>query len=109
MAEFFDYNADRGVWYEADFREDGSFVINTKQDVQPVIDYATRIRNAPFNDTKLGDNYFVRYAVIPTQVELELRKKGINIYNPNQTRELLREINRNYPYLKTTNRHHESD
>jgi hypothetical protein len=35
-------------------------------------------------------------------VEMELKKKGIDIYNPNQTKELLKEINTNYPYLKAT-------
>lgn len=107
MAEFFDYNADRGTWYEADFNEDGSFVITTKQDVQPVIDHATRVRNSGYNDKKLGDFYFQRYAVIPAQVEVELRKKGINIYDKHQTKEVLKAINKDYPYLKTTNRHHE--
>lgn len=107
MAEFFDYNPDRGTWYEAEFDADGDLVaFHTKQDVQPVIDYAQRQRSSGLNDKKLGDYYFCKYAIIPAHVEVELRQKGINVYNPNQTKELLREINQNYPYLKTTNRTH---
>lgn len=107
MAEFLHYNKDRGTWYEADFHEDGSFTFTTKQDIEPVIDYATKIRNSGANDKKLGDWYLQRYAIIPAHVEVELRAKGINIYNPSQTKELLREINTNYPYLKTSNRKHQ--
>jgi len=39
-------------------------------------------------------------------VEMELKKKGIDIYNPHQTKELIKEINTNYPYLKTTTAKH---
>ena len=107
MAEFFDYNADRGTWYEADFRDDGSFTIHTRQDVQPVVDAATRARNSGWYDKPLGDFFFQKYATIPAHVELELRQKGINIYNKHQTKDVLKAINRDYPYLKTTNRTHE--
>ena len=107
MAEFFDYNPDRGTWYEADFDSDGNLRrFTTKQDIQPVIDHATRIRNSGVNDKKLKDYYFEHYAVIPAHVELAMRQKGINIYNPAQTKEVLKEINTNYPHLKTTNRTH---
>ena len=54
----------------------------------------------------LKDYYFEHYAVIPAHVELAMRQKGINIYNPAQTKEVLKEINTNYPHLKTTNRTH---
>ena len=91
MSEFFGYNSERGTWYEASFDGDGDLrKFTTMQDVQPVIDHATR-----------------RYAIIPAHVELELKQKGINIYNPNQTKELLKEINTNYRGLKTTYRTHE--
>jgi len=35
-------------------------------------------------------------------VELQLKQKGIDMYNPSQTKELIKEINENYPYLKLT-------
>ena len=78
--------------------------IEAKQDVQPVLDYTSALRNSGEHD-KVGD--FNRYAMIPAHVEIALRKKGINIYNKYQTKELLKEINQNYPYLKVTNLHHE--
>ena len=49
---------------------------------------------------------WVHYASIPPVVEMELKKKGIDIYNKHQTKELLKEINTNYPWLKTTTKKH---
>lgn len=109
MAKFYkhnllDVNADRGTWYEMETDPNGGFYIHTKQDIQPVVDWTRKQRNSGRND-KVGD--FNHYATIPAHVELELRQKGINIYDKNNTKRLLREINENYPYLKTTNLHHE--
>ena len=105
MSKFLDYNANRGTWYEEDYdHATDTLIIHTKQDLQPVLDLAKEERNSGIND-KVGD--FGKYAYIPAHVEVELRKKGINIYDQNQTAELLREINQNYSYLKTTNLHHE--
>jgi len=105
MSKFFDYNAERGTWYEEDYDHvEDKVVIHHKQDVQPVLDYARHLRNSGEND-KVGD--FGRYAIIPASVEVELRKKGINIYNQHQTKDLLREINQNYPHLKVTNLRHD--
>jgi hypothetical protein len=45
---------------------------------------------------------WAHFASIPPVVEMQLKQKGIDIYNPNQTKELMKEINENYPYLKLT-------
>lgn len=105
MPKFLDYNSARGTWYEEDYdHASDKVIVHTKQDVQPVLDLAKEERNSGIND-KVGD--FSRYAIIPAHVEVALRQKGINIYNKHQTKELLREINQNYPHLKTTNLKHE--
>lgn len=105
MSKFLDYNPHRGTWYEESYdHAEDMYYVHIKQDVEPVIDFATKLRNSGEYD-KVGD--FSRYAIIPAHVEVALRQKGINMYNPGQTKELLREINQNYPYLKTTNLHHE--
>jgi hypothetical protein len=49
---------------------------------------------------------WVHYASIPPIIEMQLKAKGIDIYNKDQTKELLKEINTNYPWLKTTTKHH---
>ena len=105
MSKFYDYNPTKGVWHEEGYDHvEDKVVIHTKQDVEPVLEYTKQLRNSGEND-KVGA--FSRYAVIPTSVELALRKKGINIYNKHQTKELLREINQNYPHLKVTNLRHD--
>ena len=102
MAELIGYNAQRGTWYE--YAQDGDkAVVGIKQDVQPVLDLAKEERNSGIND-KVGE--FSRYAIIPAHVEVALRQRGINIYSNNQTKELLKIINQEYPYLKTTNLNH---
>lgn len=106
MAEFFDFNHDRGCWYEADFRDDGSFTIHTRQNIQPILDAIKKKRDHGNVDAGIKNDWW-HYCSIPVQVELELRGKGIDIYNPAQTTEVLREINQNYPALKLTRLHHE--
>jgi hypothetical protein len=107
MAKTFDYNPARGVWYEIeDDLQTGDLIIHTKQDIQPSIDWAKKQRNSGVND-KGGarDGHDLKhYAHIPTHVELALRQKGINIYDKSQTKDVIREIERNYPHCKVTNR-----
>tara|TARA_R110000824_G_scaffold20578_1_gene77572 strand:+ start:940 stop:1263 length:324 start_codon:yes stop_codon:yes gene_type:complete len=105
MSKFIDYNPDKGVWHEEEYDHiENKVVIHTKQDVEPVLEYTKRLRNSGVND-KVGE--FSHYAVIPVHVELALRKKGINIYSQHYTKELLKEINQNYPHLKVTNLKHD--
>jgi hypothetical protein len=33
---------------------------------------------------------------------MQLKQKGIDMYNPDHTKALVKEINENYPYLKLT-------
>lgn len=106
MAEFFDWNPAHGTWYESEYDyQDGKITIATMQDVEPVVDFCKAKRNSDHGDTGIKRGFW-HYAKIPTHVELELRQKGISIYERGQTKELLREINQNYPYLKVTNKHH---
>jgi hypothetical protein len=104
MSEFFDYNPNRGTWYEVDEdAQSGGMFIHTKQDVQPIIDHATAIRNSGLAEKKARKTDFLHYATIPAHVELEIKEKyGISIYDKHETKKLLQIINRDYPYLKTT-------
>ena len=105
MSKFLDFNHARGTWYEYEYdAQEDRGIVSIKQDVQPVIDRAKIERNSGIND-KVGE--FSKYAVIPAHVEVALKQRGIDMYNQNQTKELLKVINQEYPYLKTTNLHHE--
>jgi len=105
MRELLGWNADRGTWYEAEFEDDGTVHIETLQDLQPVLDYIDRRRNSKDMDRGIKHDWW-HYCMIPAEVELELRQKGINIYKKEQTNELLKEIDQNYPKLKLTRKTH---
>lgn len=104
MAEFFDYSAHNGMTYHTEMADDKDMIIRASQDVEPVLRYIGDKRNR--NDNSGIKRSLWHYCTIPTHVELELLKKGINIHNRHQTKELLKEINTNYSYLKVTRRNH---
>ena len=78
--------------------------ITTVQDVSGFLDKLANKRNIVGSDAITEE--FWHYASIPAVVEIELRNKGINIYNPEHRKAMFKEINSNYPYLKTTNKRH---
>lgn len=80
--------------------------ITSVQDAKCVVDQSTTLRNDEDYSRKGIKNDWWHYATIPPIVEMQLRKKGINIYDANCTKALLREINQNYPWLKVTTKTH---
>jgi hypothetical protein len=105
VRELLGWNADRGCWYEAEFDDDGTVHIETLQDIEPVLERIQAKRDSGYIDRGIKKSWW-HYATIPAEVELELRKKGINMYNKDQTNELLKEIDENYPKLKNTYKKH---
>lgn len=104
MAEFFDYNPNNGMVYHTEDSDGDDLILRSSQDVEPILNHINEKRKR--NDDKGIKRGFWHYCTIPTHVELELRQKGINIYNKHQTKELLKEINTNYPHLKVTRLNH---
>lgn len=76
--------------------------ITSVQDVSGILDVLKKKKNDPEAWKKGVNKSFAHYATIPPIVELELRKKGINIYDKNCTKRLIQEIEQNYPDLKVT-------
>lgn len=104
--ELFDYDPATGIRSFWEYDEDtGKGLFRREQDVTAVVDFAKKLRSE-IADGRLEDDYMRLYAIIPTGVEMELMNKGISIYDPNNTRRILEEINKNYPDLKTTDRVH---
>ncbi len=54
-----------------------------------------------FEPVRFNQKFCLQDECIKAFVE-DVKQKGIDIYNPNQTKELIKEINENYPYLKLT-------
>ncbi len=109
MSQFFDYDPLTGVTEYFDWDDDKRQAVITKvQDIQPVLDYCKTLRNAEdYSKQGIKESWW-RYALIPPVVQLELRKKGLDIHNldPANQRKVYAEIDRNYPYLKTTTGKH---
>jgi hypothetical protein len=107
MATTYEWNPYRGTWYEMeDDPQTGGLIIHTKQNVQPLLDRNRKLRNSGVNDLGgMNDKQDLKhYASIPAHIELALRQKGIDIYNGKQTKQMIREIETNYPECKVTNR-----
>lgn len=103
--EFFDYDPFTGLSEYVEVTSDGLIHLHTYQDVQPVMDYTKALANEGLPDGNFRKEGWL-YAVIPAIVQGELYKKGVNIHDPNDIKKVVDEINVNYPYFKTTHRHH---
>lgn len=106
--ELFDYDPVTGIRTLWEHDEDtGKGIFRREQDVTAAVEYATAIRNQGLADGELKkDDYMCLYALIPPGIEMELKAKGISLYDNNATKRILEEININYPYLKMTTKKH---
>lgn len=104
MSEFLSYDPLTGVRRDWSYDEETDIAtIHTTQDVSALLDRNAEIRNTGMADKALKqDDYFCKYASIPMVVVMELKKKGIDVFNEEDGKKLMRAINRDYPYLKTT-------
>jgi hypothetical protein len=107
MSIHFDYDPITGVtqYYDYDPVTD-SHSITSMQNLDAFMEALKQKRNNPEAWAKGVKEEWAHYASIPPVIEMELRKKGIDIFNPHQTKELIKEINTNYPFLKATSAHH---
>lgn len=107
MPEFFSYDPLTGIRKLFDYDEPTQTVfIRSEQDVKPLLD-----RNAELRNTKACDDpkrELRLWATIPPVVQLELRRRGLDIFSNDQAelRRCRQVIDREYPYLKTTDFKH---
>lgn len=103
MSEFFDYDPDTGIAQYFDYDEEsGNAVIHSVQDIQPFLDHTKSLRNDEGLSKKGIKEDWWLYAKIPPIVIMQLRKKGIDVFNKDHESRVFKEINENYPYLKCT-------
>lgn len=107
MPILFDHNPDTGVteWFDYDPIND-QVSITMQQDVTHFLDRLNDIRNTPEISRKGIKEEWWHYASIPPVVEVELKKKGLDLHNKDHMKAILKEINTNYPYLKATDKWH---
>lgn len=104
--ELFDVDPLTGVQEYLEWSADGkTFSITTEQDVEPFLDFAKELTNSQVTDGNFRKEGWL-YAMIPPVVQAQMFKRGINILDPNDTAKVVSSINVDYPYCKTTHRHH---
>ncbi len=107
MPVLFDQNPDTGVttYFDYDPIKDQAF-LTYEQDVSGFLDHTNALRkNEDYSKRGIKEEWW-HYASIPTVVELELRNKGLKLENPDHMPRILKEINSNYPYIKSTDKWH---
>lgn len=97
---------DRGVTTYEDMTVDGKLQVHYTQDVSPILDYTKRLRNDGLTDHGIKNDLW-HYAQIPPVVILEMRfKHGVDVFKRDHLKKAFELINREYPYLKTTEKTH---
>ena len=80
--------------------------VRVEEDVTKYLEYAKAVRQQEsISKNGIKENWW-QYAIIPPTVQLEMRNKGIDIFNPDDAKKAFQEINANYPYLKLTDQRH---
>jgi hypothetical protein len=105
--EILDYNPLTGERCVMSF-SNGKMHITNQQDVNPIVDYATELRNnTGYSQRGIKKDHW-HYARIPNGVMLEMKQKyGVDMFTSKPDwKAVLRCINKNYPYLKTTEKTH---
>jgi hypothetical protein len=103
MSVFFDYDPNTGVTQTFDYDPvNGDVRLTSTQDLDAFFAKVKAKRDDPDAWKKGVKEEWAHYASIPPVIEMQLLKQGIDINNPDQTKELLHAINTQYPFLKTT-------
>ncbi len=100
---YFDHDPVTGVtqYYSYDPMTDEHSITST-QDVSQFLDEMKKRRDDPDYWKKGVKEEFAHYATIPAVVEMQLKKKGLDIYDQTQTKAIVREIETNFPFCKAT-------
>ena len=108
MPDFLDYDPLTGITHLFDYDEDtNTAFIRTEQDIEPFLKRTAELANTGAKDDGIKRDFW-HYADLPPVVQLELRKKGIDIYSkdPTMIRRMFAEINTNYARCKVTHKRH---
>lgn len=86
--------------------ETGLITVRKEMDVEPLLEATKAIANSGATDIGIKKGLW-HYCSIPLPVQYKLLAEyGINIHNQDHWPRMFDIINRDFPYLKTTHRHH---
>lgn len=102
---FFDYDPLTGIRTLWDYEEDtGQAHFKREQDVEPLLEFAKMMRaNSKGNRIKRGtsEEWYFAYA-IPQIIEMEIRKRGIDPFHPENGELVAKIMEKDYPAFKMT-------
>ncbi len=103
MSDFMEIDPHTGIRTDWKWNEnDQQYTLHRTADVEPVLDYSKAISNeVGLNREDIKKGWWL-YAKIPPIVIVQMRAKGINVFDPNHQKRMFQEINEHYPHLKTT-------
>jgi hypothetical protein len=103
MSEFFEYCPETGIRTDTTWSEsEQTMTLIRTADVEPVLDFAKAISNeVGMNRQDIKKGWWL-YAKLPPIVILQMRAKGIDVFDQNDQKRMFQEINREYPALKCT-------
>ena len=103
MAEFFEYDPITGIRTDTSYDEmTGEMTLHRSGDSQAVLDFTRSMAaDVGLNREGMKTGYWL-YAKLPPINILQMRAKGINVFDSNDQKKMFAEINEHYPHLKTT-------
>lgn len=89
-------------------QEESTGIVHVSQsaDVEGALEYTKALRNDEDYSKRGIKNEFWHYAHVPNIVLEQMIKRGLNPYGPGMTKEIMKIIDRDYPHLKVTTKHH---
>ena len=106
MAKTYEYNPWDGSYHVLEDLADGGLAITHCQDIDAALDWTKKQQNSGHNDYGgLRDkNDIKHYATVSMGAILEMRKEGIDFWNKNHEKDMLKWLERKAPKCKVTNR-----
>lgn len=103
MSELFEIDPLTGIRTDLSWSEhEQKMTVIRTADVEPVLDWTKEKANTlGLNRHDIKEGWWL-YAKLPPIVILQMRAKGINVFDKNDQKRMFAEINTHYPHLKAT-------
>ena len=104
MSKFFEYDPVTGIG-ETQIWDGDTVTVHQQQDVEALVEECKTKANSGLTDKGIKGNFW-HYAELPMVEVVNLRRKGIDIWDKNCTKDLFKAINRDLPAFKVTQKLH---